>query len=69
MRRLGGFACFFMWIKVFYWMRLFESVAKYVNLIEQTIIDCMWFMILVLIVLFSFNNFFYIINKNLIDES
>ena len=32
-RRLGAFCCFFMWIKVFYWMRLFEPLAKYVSLI------------------------------------
>ena len=29
----GSFAVFFMWIKVFYWMRLFASLAYYVKLI------------------------------------
>jgi len=33
-RVIGGFSCFFMWIKVFYWMRLFEACAKYVRLIQ-----------------------------------
>ena len=33
-RSIGGFAVFFMWIKVFYWMRLFPSLAYYVNLIK-----------------------------------
>lgn len=32
-RSFGAFACFFMWIKVFYWMRLFSSLAYYVKLI------------------------------------
>jgi hypothetical protein len=30
---IGAFAVFFMWIKVFYWMRLFPSLAYYVKLI------------------------------------
>jgi hypothetical protein len=33
-RSMGSFACFFMWIKVFYWMRLFSSLAYYVKLIQ-----------------------------------
>jgi hypothetical protein len=32
-RTFGAFACFFMWIKVFYWMRLFSALAYYVKLI------------------------------------
>jgi len=56
-----------MWIKVFYWMRLFESLAKYVNLIQRTIADCLKFMALVLIIIFSFTNFFYVINLNMQD--
>ena len=32
-RRVGGCTVFFMLVKVFYWMRLFESTAKYVRLI------------------------------------
>jgi hypothetical protein len=32
-RLFGSFASFFMWIKVFYWMRLFSSLAYYVKLI------------------------------------
>ena len=57
-----------MWIKVFYWMRLFESLATYVNLIQRTIADCLKFMALVLIIVFSFANFFYVINLNMIDK-
>jgi hypothetical protein len=30
----GSFACFCMWIKVFYWMRLFKELAYYVKLIQ-----------------------------------
>ena len=53
-----------MWIKIFYWMRLFPELAYYVKLISQTILDSMSFSLLVLIILISFANFFYIINRN-----
>jgi hypothetical protein len=36
---IGAYATFFMWCKMFYWMRLFESTAYYVTLIVQTISD------------------------------
>ena len=61
----GSFACFFMWIKVFYWMRLFSALATYVKLIQQTIADSMNFMLMVAIIIFSFANFFYVIQRNL----
>jgi hypothetical protein len=64
-RSFGSFACFFMWIKVFYWMRLFSSLAYYVKLIQQTITDSMNFMLMVAIIVFSFANFFYVIDRNL----
>ena len=49
-------------------MRLFQSLAKYVNLIQRTIQDCLKFMALVLIIIFSFTNFFYVINLNMMDK-
>lgn len=66
MRTFGAFACFFMWIKVFYWMRLFSSLAYYVKLIQQTISDSLQFMLMVLIIILSFANFFFVIDRNLV---
>ena len=31
---VAGFACMFMWLKVFYWCRLFSSLAYFVKLIQ-----------------------------------
>lgn len=31
---VAAFACFFMWFKIFYWCRLFSSLAYYVKLIQ-----------------------------------
>lgn len=64
-RGIGSFSCFLMWIKVFYWMRLFSSLAYYVKLIMQTISDCIPFMVMVLIICLAFANYFYIADLNL----
>ena len=68
MRNIGAFLCFFMWVKVFYWMRLFPSYSYYVKLIVQTIIDSMQFMVMNFIIMISFASFYYILNNNLIDS-
>jgi hypothetical protein len=60
----GSFAVFFMWIKVFYWMRLFASLAYYVKLIMQTLSDSVPFMAMMLIILCAFANFFYVASQN-----
>ena len=67
-RNFGSFLCFFMWVKVFYWMRLFGSYSYYVKLIVQTIIDSMQFMVMNVIILIAFATFYFILNNNLIDD-
>jgi hypothetical protein len=64
-RTFGAFACFFMWIKVFYWMRLFSALAYYVKLIQQTISDSMNFMLMVFLIICSFANFYYVVDRNM----
>lgn len=61
---VGGFATFFMWIKVFYWMRLFSALAYYVKLIQQTFADSFNFMLMVFIIINAFANYYYVISKN-----
>jgi hypothetical protein len=68
-RTLGGFVNFFMWIKVFYWMRIFTSLAYYVNLIVQTISDSSYFMVMVMIIICAFANFFYVLNINFVANN
>jgi hypothetical protein len=63
-RTIGGFGVFFMWIKVFYWMRLFPSLAYYVNLIKQTVVDVQSFLLMCIIIIAAFANFFYVLNTN-----
>lgn len=59
----ASFACFFMWLKVFYWCRLFSSLSYYVKLIQQTIADSLDFMLMVLIILLSFGSFLYVADR------
>ena len=53
-----------MWIKIFYWMRLFDFTAHYVKLILKIIDDVRVFMTMLTIILFAYSNFFYIVNFN-----
>ena len=63
-RIIAAITVFLLWIKVFYWMRLFESTAYFINLISQTIADIKIFLYLVLIVVIAFANVFFILNNN-----
>jgi hypothetical protein len=62
---IASWAVFFMWIKVFYWFRLFTSYAYFVRLIIQTLNDASPFMILTLIVMISFANFIFVAEQTL----
>lgn len=53
-----------MWIKVFYWMRLFDFTAHYVKLILRIISDVKVFLTMLTIIVLAYSNFFYIINFN-----
>lgn len=49
-------------------MRLFTSLAYYVKLIQNTIIESLYFIFMVCLIIFSFANFFYVINENLTGD-
>lgn len=51
-----------MWIKVFYWMRLYSSTAYYVKLITQTLTDVKLFLLLCLIIIIAFACLFHMLN-------
>ena len=64
LRAFGAIAVFLLWIKTFYWMRLFKNLASFITLITQTLWDIRTFSIMVFLIICAFANFFYIINKN-----
>jgi hypothetical protein len=65
---IASWCMFLMWIKVFYWFRLFTTYAKYIKLIIQTITDMRYFFAMVLIIMLSFGNFMYVA-QNTLEES
>lgn len=62
---IGSWSMFFMWIKVFYWFRLFTTYAKYIKLIIQTITDMRYFFAMVLVIMVAFGNFMFVANNTL----
>lgn len=62
---VGSFGIFCMWLKVFYWCRIFSSLAYYVKLIVQTLADSAPFMLMCLIILIAFGFFFIGVDQEL----
>lgn len=63
-RTIGSVTCFLLWIKMFYWMRLFKKTAYFVKLITSTLYDIRTFFYMILIIVLAFANFYYVINYN-----
>lgn len=68
LRAYVGIASFVMWIKVFYWMRLYKNTAYYVKLIGKTLSDIGIFAMLCLVIIFAFANLFYMLNIGSTDD-
>ena len=68
LRLIGSVTAFLMWIKTFYWMRLFKTSASFITLILATFNDILMFMFIVFLMISAFANFFYILNKNTLDS-
>ena len=57
-------AIFFVWYKVFYWMRLFTKPAFFMNLLSKTFGGMMSFVLMLMILLLMLSNVLYILNMN-----
>ena len=62
-RILAAIAVILMWIKAFYWLRLFSETSFYVRLIRDTILDIKYFFILYVLILITFANALLILNQ------
>ena len=63
-RAVASLCTILMWVKVFYWMRLFTATSFYVKLIRETLYDIRYFIILFIIILATFANALLISNTN-----
>jgi hypothetical protein len=68
MRTQGAFVMFLMWIKCFYWGKLFENSAYFITQLNRTIGTVIGFGSMLIIVLLAFTNFYFIIQTNVENE-
>mgnify|MGYP000588972936 CR=1 FL=1 len=61
-KAIYAIACFIMWIKIYYLMRVFQETAHFITLITQIVIDVKTFILMLLIIFMAFANFFYVID-------
>ena len=50
-----SFAVFMLWIKVFYWFRLFTGLSFYMRLIRETIYDLRYILVILITILLMFS--------------
>ena len=62
-RGLCAFAVVLMWLKAFYWMRIFTPTSFYVRLIVETLYDIRYFLILFVFILMTFANALLILSE------
>lgn len=66
-RIVAAFSLFVIWIKVFDWLRLFESTAFYIKLLTVTVKDIGYFMVLFLVALAMVGSSMYMLQSNRTD--
>ena len=60
-RIIGSLTGLMLWIQIIFWLRLFDSTAKYVALLLRTIKDISYFMIVMAMLMFGFATAFFIL--------
>ena len=61
-RAIAAILVLLMWVKTFYWMRLFSATSFYIRLIQETLTDIVSFMILFVFILMTFGNTLLVMN-------
>ena len=62
MRTVAMFLVILMWIKTFYWLRLFTATSFYIRLIQETLADITYFLILFIFILMTFGTALLVMN-------
>ena len=61
LRIAGAFAALLLWLQLIYWLRLFGQFAKYLELIENTLVDIGYFVIILVGLILGFGSAFYLL--------
>ena len=67
-RGLAAVACIIMWYKLFGWLRLSSKTSFYIRLLVETISDIRYFMVLFVLILFTFGNAILILGEDRKDS-
>lgn len=51
-----------MWLKVFYFLRIFRQTGFFVNMLHMVILECRFFFLLYVLIHFAFGSAFYILS-------
>jgi len=57
---IGGLAVFCLWLKLFYFLRMFQQTAAFVRMIVEMLIDIRIFLFIFFIAILAFSNCFYV---------
>ena len=64
---LAAIAVLFMWLKTFYFLRIFSSTASLVRMIIEITSDMKYFLVVLMMAVLAFTNAFYILTVNLAE--
>jgi len=59
---LGGMASFVIWLKIFYFLRIFRPTSSFIRMIVEMFKDIRVFLLIFFIGIFAFANFYYILD-------
>lgn len=63
-RTCGGLSLLLLWIKMFYWLRLFDKTRYFIKLIVSTLRDVQKFFYIIGVIMMAFISIFYVISSN-----
>lgn len=61
---LGSFAILLLWIKLFYWMRLFKNFSAFIRIISEIVKDIQIFTVMLFLCLSAFANVIIVLQMN-----
>ena len=68
-RPIASFCVIVLWIKMFYFLAMYETPARFIRMIIEIINDMKNFMIVLMIGIFGFSGAFYIIQQGEVDKT
>jgi len=60
---IGGMASFVIWLKIFYYLRIFRPTSSFIRMIVEMFKDIRIFLLIFFIGIFAFANFYYILDQ------